>query len=135
VTLREDEIAARKALGARLQAAMDQGGLTHRGLAESVSVSKQSVTNWTQGTHEPSLYFLRRISRVLRIPVSELVEQDSTDIGEETEDALAAFSNLRPVLQGLSESAPALLDLLADAERQVRAARRAAPPNSPRARE
>jgi transcriptional regulator with XRE-family HTH domain len=93
------------------------------------------VTNWTQGTHEPSLYFLRRISRVLRIPVAALVEQDSTDIGEEAENALAAFSNLRPVLQGLSESAPALLDLLADAERQVRTARRIAAPDSPRTRE
>lgn len=131
MTLREDEIAARKALGAYLQAAMDQRGLTHRGLAEAVSVSKQSVTNWTQGTHEPSLYFLRRISRALRIPVAELVEQDSPYIGGETEDALTAFSNLRPALQGLSESAPALLDLLAEAEQQVRAARRVAPPSSP----
>lgn len=135
MTLREDEIGARKALGKRIQAAMDRRGFSHRGLADAILVSKQSVTNWTQGTHEPSLHHLRRLSRALGVPVVDLVEQNAPGAEAEAADALATFSSLRPVLQSLSESAPALLDLLTQAERQALAARRASQSSSPLAHE
>lgn len=126
VTLDEDEILARKAFGRQLQSAMDRRGLSHRRLAEEISSSKQSVTNWTQGTHEPSPLYLRRLSRVLRVPVADLVEQRTAPEIEDDGAAaiLIALSKLRPALESLSREAPELLDLLGEAERQARKPRR-----------
>ena len=85
-------------------------------------MSKQSVTNWTQGKHEPSLLYLRRLSRVLRVPVAALLEQDDAKSKKGSSDAsvLDALAKLRSPLEGLARSTPELLDLLTEAEREAR---------------
>lgn len=117
----------------RLRAAMSLRGYSQRKLAEEVGASKQSVTNWTQGHNEPSLRHLRRISRVLGVPLAELLEGDRSGEGRAAEllQELAA-TPIRPAVQALTESAPDLLDLLSRAESYVRELEHASE-NRPRA--
>jgi transcriptional regulator with XRE-family HTH domain len=127
LTSRTDESTAARLFGKRLQAEMYRRQISHRQLATAISVSKQSVTNWTQGRHEPSPHSIRRIAEVLEIPVAELLEPSPPGDTRRKMDAaevLSALSSLRPALEGLSQSAPALLDLLDEAERQARSTRR-----------
>ena len=130
----KQESAARAALAERLQAAIRRNGMSHRKLAAELETSKQSVTNWTQGTHEPSLRHLRRLARVLNMPLAQLLGESSgrTAAAPATsggDDALAivdelAQLGLRPTLNALHQSVPALLEVLSVAERQAQRGRR-----------
>ncbi len=112
----------------RLQAAMSARRMSHRKLAKAVGASQQSVTNWTQGHNEPSLRHLRAISRALDVPPATLLEGSRT-VTDEIATAsdlvreLVALRQLAPAIETLAGSTPSLLDLLARAERHVRAGR------------
>jgi transcriptional regulator with XRE-family HTH domain len=122
-----EEEAARKAFADRLNAAIKRRQVSHRQLAKAVQTSKQSVTNWTQGRHEPSLRYLRRLSSVLDVPVARLIAGETSscsdhDIVEVVEDL--ADLRLRRPIDALRASTPALLDVLARAESQARGRRK-----------
>lgn len=119
----ERDLADRKAFAARLSAEIARRHLSHRRLAAMVETSKQSVTNWTQGTHEPSLRYLRRLSVALQVPVALLVDGE-TD-GDHNAQARKIVEELADLdlsssLGSFSRASPALLDLLGRAERQAR---------------
>lgn len=119
----EGDIAARKAFAARLKAEMRRGGFSYRQLAGLVDASKQSVTNWTKGTHEPSLRHVRRLSEAFQIPIAYLLDDETEPAAADREaaaivDELASLELSRPV-DSLGKASPALLDLLARAERQA----------------
>jgi transcriptional regulator with XRE-family HTH domain len=108
----------------RLALLLKQRNYSHRGLADALGVSKQSVTNWTQGHNEPSLRHLREIARVLDLPLGELLEE--TEGGGSPQDAVASeiLRDLtsQPVgqaIRSLAAATPDLFDLLSRAERYV----------------
>lgn len=120
---REEEVA--DGFAERLKELIEERGFSHRGLAESLGVSKQSVTNWTQGYNEPSLRHLRGIARLLDIPLGVLLEE--TEDREGVDGALAtsllrelASQPVGPAVHSLAAAAPDLFDLLSRAERYVR---------------
>lgn len=120
----EDDSAVRLAFASRLNAAMKRRDVSHRRLAEEAGTSKQSVTNWTQGRHEPGLPQVRRLSAALGVSVAYLVgEEDlpkaSWSPAEKLAERLAQLKLEDPV-RSLSESGPELMDLLAEAERLTR---------------
>lgn len=117
-----------KALGNRLREAMKGRRVSQRQLAAMVGVSKQSVTNWTQGRHEPALPQLRKLAQALRVPIAYLVGEDVRDrstahAAEEAMKDLAALELKDPV-RALSAAAPNLLELLARAEAAAEVKRR-----------
>lgn len=116
------DIAARKAFASRLNVEIKRQKLSHRRLATLVETSKQSVTNWTQGRNEPSLRYVRRLSSVLGVPVSRLLDAETGSNGAEATaivDELARLQLHSPIVS-LSESSAAFLDLLARAEQEAR---------------
>jgi transcriptional regulator with XRE-family HTH domain len=121
---KEADIAARQAFAARLKAEMRRRGFSYRMLAEAIDASKQSVTNWTQGTHEPRLRHIRRLSETLQVPIAELLGDELRfDVGDEEAAAIVdglAELRLSSSVDSLRKATPTLLDLLARAERQAR---------------
>jgi transcriptional regulator with XRE-family HTH domain len=124
----EDDSAVRLAFASRLNAAMKRRDVSHRRLAEEAGTSKQSVTNWTQGRHEPGLPQVRRLSAALGVSVAYLVgEEDLSKVSRSPAEKLAerlAQLKLEDPVRSLSESGPELMDLLAEAERLTRRQRR-----------
>lgn len=105
----------------RLKMLLSERGISHRGLAQRIGVSQNSVTNWTQGRNEPSLKHLRGIAQQLGISLGELLE------GETSGDPAAASlirdltgAPVAPAVRSLQAAAPDLFDLLGRAERYVR---------------
>lgn len=115
---------ASRRLAARLSAAILEAGSSHRKLAAAIGVSKQSVTNWTQGRNEPSLRHLRNIARALEVPLGNLLQDYEEEEPGDTEAAslIREFTShpAGPAMRSLTESAPDLLDLLSRAERYVK---------------
>jgi len=90
-------------------------------------VSKQSVTNWTQGHSEPSLRSLRAIAQLLDVPLASLLEESGgrpsgDPPGGTTEsDAVDLLRELTadpagPAVRTLAAVGPDLSDLLKRAE-------------------
>jgi transcriptional regulator with XRE-family HTH domain len=105
----------------RLKALLGEREISHRGLARKLGVSKQSVTNWTQGRNEPSLKHLRGIADQLNLPLGELLEGPST--GEPSAASLLqelTSDPVGPAVRSLQLATPDLFDLLTRAERYVR---------------
>jgi transcriptional regulator with XRE-family HTH domain len=115
---------------------MKRKHFSYRRLAESINASKQTVTNWTQGTHEPRLRHIRRLSEALEIPVARLLDDEGPANAAEG-DAVAIVEKLAGLglsssIDSLSQASPALLDLLTQAERQVLERRKTTPGLRPR---
>jgi transcriptional regulator with XRE-family HTH domain len=102
---------------------MRRRDFSHRRLADRVDASKQSVTNWTQGTHEPSLRHVRRISEVLQVSIADLLgdQSDPDAAGREAAAIVGGLADLRlsQPIESLGKASPTLLDLLDRAERQA----------------
>lgn len=60
-------------LGQRLRAARQTAGLTQGTVAEYLGVRKHTVAMWEGDHHSPSVEHLLGLSRLLIVPVSELV--------------------------------------------------------------
>ncbi|HET7444156.1 MAG TPA: helix-turn-helix transcriptional regulator [Solirubrobacterales bacterium] len=120
----DEDSAMRLAFASRLNAAIKRRELSHRQLAEQTGTSKQSVTNWTQGRHEPGLPQVRQLAAALGVSVAYLVgEVDAPKAGSLPADTLAerlVRLKLKDPLRSLSESGPDLLQLLDEAERLAR---------------
>jgi len=109
----------------RLKRLIDASAYSQRELADELGVSKQSVTNWTQGYNEPSLRHLRGIARLLDLPLGTLLEEAGD--ADRPDTALAASllreltsQPIAPAVRSLAGAAPDLFDLLNRAERYVR---------------
>src|SRR5215218_9754312 len=108
----------------RLKLLIEERNYSHRRLAHALGVSKQSVTNWTQGHNEPSLRHLRALAQELDTPLCTLLEVEGAT--EPMSSSLAA-SLLReltgqpvgPAMKALAAATPDLLDVLGRAERYV----------------
>lgn len=108
----------------RLKRLIAERNHSHRGLAEALGVSKQSVTNWTQGHNEPSLRHLRAIARLLDLPPGALLEEmdDPRPVSGATATGLLrelTSQSVGPAMRSLAIAAPDLSDLLSRAERYV----------------
>jgi transcriptional regulator with XRE-family HTH domain len=104
--------------------------LSHRRFAQALGVSKQSVTNWTQGRSEPNLRYLRTIARILEVPLASLLEEpgergsespSAASDGATESDAVGLLRELTadpagPAVRTLAAAAPDLWDLLRRAE-------------------
>lgn len=55
-----------------LRATLERRGLSSAELAERVSVSRNTVTNWTKGTYRPDHEHSKRIAMVLGLTIDEL---------------------------------------------------------------
>ncbi|MCD8231455.1 MAG: helix-turn-helix transcriptional regulator [Clostridiales bacterium] len=55
-------------------------GLTQSELAKKINVSQNAVHNWETGKRQPDLETLSKISKVLNIPVSKLVDVEVTQV-------------------------------------------------------
>ncbi len=112
---------ARKAFAERLKAYIEASGMSKKRLAEAAHVVPQSVINWTQAECDPNLRQLRGLSAALGIPMASLVEDqgESSVPDPRVPQLLAELAALQlsPAVRKLGDSAPSLLDLLAEAER------------------
>ena len=115
----EAEERARRDFAKRLNAHIDQAQISHRDLAAAADVALASITNWTQGKSDPGLRSLRGLSRALQVPLTALVEDEDDALAAAHRKLVAELATLRlrPAVQRLGDSAPSLLDLLAEAER------------------
>lgn len=122
----------------RFQEVLDaarKAGSTQEQLASQIGCSKNMITHWKAGRHEPQHRHAEPISRMLGISVDELFKKPSeTKRGLEPTDPNDLLSRLAaleldavlekvqeaaPHLQQLHGSIPSLLDLLGEAKRQV----------------
>lgn len=57
----------------KLRAARVNAGLTQEQFAEAVGVSKLTVSDWERGKRRVKIYYLPIISRVLGVPVDDII--------------------------------------------------------------
>lgn len=60
--------------GRRLKEQLKKKGMTSVSLADSLGVSAVTVSRWINGTRVPSLDMLKRISQILELDISELID-------------------------------------------------------------
>lgn len=61
----------------RLRCAREVSGLTQQAVANSLFVTRQTVSRWETGSREPSLTVLHDLSMLYGISISELIGQES----------------------------------------------------------
>lgn len=66
----------RKEFGDRLKTLLRDRSIRHDALAESVGVSRQSMSMYINGKSLPSIRIVRRIARVLNCDVRDLIDFD-----------------------------------------------------------
>jgi transcriptional regulator with XRE-family HTH domain len=109
----------------QLRGALDASPLSQRELAKTSGVSKQTVTNWLKGTHEPRLGELRKIAGALGVSVAFLVGEagevpvDGSSAADDLVDGLARLK-AAALVKPLADNAGELLDLLTTAEHLAR---------------
>ena len=72
----------------QLKAARLRSKLNQSDLAKSIGVSRSTIAMWESGGSQPDIEMVLRLSRVLNVPVGEL-------IGEESETTHAAACVMR----------------------------------------
>ena len=72
----------------KARALMDVKQIPQQRIADSLSVSKGTVSHWLHGRHRPSLKQLREIARVLEVSLPELIEGDEAFVRDEVEQAV-----------------------------------------------
>ncbi|GAJ26970.1 transcriptional regulator [Liquorilactobacillus sucicola DSM 21376 = JCM 15457] len=61
----------------QLRCAREAMGLTQQAVANSLFVTRQTVSRWETGAREPSLTVLHDLSVLYKVPISELIGQGS----------------------------------------------------------
>lgn len=62
--------------GAKLKEARERAGFEHaKDFAEALGVEENRYRHWERGTAQPSLQMLARITRLLKVELTELVPQ------------------------------------------------------------
>ena len=90
-----------------LHPAMTKRNMSVQALASAVGVQRQTCYAWLHERQRPGLEMLRRISRVLNIPLAQLVAAAYTDING------ARLESLLQVYLGLPEEKRRLLEAVA----------------------
>jgi len=86
---------------------MQEKGVRQQAIAESLHVSKGTVSHWLSGRHKPSLKQLREIAGVLKVSLPELIEDDETFVRDERE--LEVIRQLRSLDENQKVAAAALI--------------------------
>ena len=71
-------------------------GITYEGIAEELGVAKSTVGHWLTGRNRPRLDTLKRIAKVLDMPVMTMISEDAYFLVEEDERALVDVFRLIP---------------------------------------
>lgn len=105
--------------------------MKNKELAAAVGVSANTVTSWVTGATLPDLDHLRSIGRALDLSVGILVGEDREL--SEAEELVSRIAGLhfQQVVREFSASAPDLMAVLSEAERQERAIRGIGPNSAP----
>ncbi len=61
-------------IGSRIAQASESKNLTQEALASKLGVTRQTVTNWTNGKSEPSLFLLKKIKDVCGVTYDFLLD-------------------------------------------------------------
>jgi transcriptional regulator with XRE-family HTH domain len=77
-TMTQDEKAFFKALGTRIAARRKDSGITQVQLAETMSVSQQTVASWEVGRRGVPVSVLPALARALSVSVETLIGEKST---------------------------------------------------------
>lgn len=73
----DDPFARRRAIGANIRRYRELAGLSQRRLALMLDTTADHVWKWERGWHEPRPATLKRIARVLQVPVDALRDETS----------------------------------------------------------
>ena len=88
-------------------------GITYEEIAERLGVAKSTVGHWFTGRNRPRLDTLKRIAKVLDMPVMTMIAEDAYFLVEEDERALVDVFRLIP--QDKRAHAAAMLEAYAQA--------------------
>lgn len=82
--------------GAVLKKYRGLAGLSQTELGRLMQVSRNTVINWENGSHQPDMDTIRLLCRKLRIPVSELFSLSEKTLAEDEAGLLSAYRDLSP---------------------------------------
>jgi len=77
-TIRQEKAVIRKSLGDTLKEHRTKCKMTQEFVAESLSVSRQAVSKWENGTSDPSTSHLILLAKLYGISAEELLREVST---------------------------------------------------------
>lgn len=63
-------------------------GLTQEDLAKKLHVSRSSISNWEIDRNYPDIKLIVNVSKVLNIPLEELLKEDSDIVNKISEDTI-----------------------------------------------
>lgn len=69
-------------MGNRIRLARERAGLTQRQLGEKLNMPFQSISQWERGSRNPKLATLEKIADALDISVSELIDNETSDVAD-----------------------------------------------------
>jgi transcriptional regulator with XRE-family HTH domain len=87
-----------------LRAALARRSMTQARLASSIGVSKNTVTSWARGVHEPGLAHVRQIAMTLDMSVAELLGEHAPS-APEVDDLVRRLATVAPDLMTVLEEA------------------------------
>lgn len=73
--VREEKQAAKRTLGETLKAHRTQCHMTQEFVAESLGVSRQTVSKWENGSADPSTTNLLAVAKLYDVPAEELLRE------------------------------------------------------------
>ncbi len=82
----------------KLKDAREQAGLTQEQVAETVMVSRQTISNWENGKSLPDIVSVMRLSDLYKISVDEMLKGDRRMQEKIEKDANAAKANTRLII-------------------------------------
>lgn len=82
-------------IGAKLKDARSRSGLTQEYVAESVQVSRQTISNWENERSYPDIVSVIKLSDLYNISLDELLKGDEKMIGHLEESTNIVNSNRR----------------------------------------
>lgn len=91
----------------KARSVMNAKKILQRDIADSLSVTEGSVSNWFSGRHQPSMDQLRKMAKMLGMSLSELIEEDDALARNELE--LDVLRRIRAVPDGRQDQAAALV--------------------------
>lgn len=107
----------------KIQQLRKEAGLSQEGLAERMGLSRQAVSKWESGAAIPTLDNLMELSRLLEVPVGELLQPGGEENAPEA-GAEAAGTGPQPQSPPQTLSIDAVRELLAATDARERASRR-----------
>lgn len=91
----------KNSFGSNLSVLRKRAGVSQESLAEQLNVSRQAVSNWERNLSEPDISTINKISELLNVPVSDLM--DSPTGGGQSEPV-----RIKPALTVLSAALAAV---------------------------